>query len=270
MIMWEYSKDGGKTWSQRKALTGATTLASPTGLGFFNKTDRPRGLQLMPSIGCTAGDPNRCLITFYESRPFAGEGALPSGLSANGFVGGYDRLVDVRGVLIDAPNSNSITAYPSSQLSRYTYRTLTKGELPTDTTGPNGDVEKICAPDNSHCADALNYSGRPHTGAGTSPFMHDYNTVRPVVPWVKDKQNGAWRLAKTAADVPYAAGFGVAWADNRNVMQPYVNADGGAVAAGSEWQYYGVYRPAGYLGQCGINFRSAIRTSCSPSSISGS
>ncbi len=212
--MWKYSKDGGKTWSQRKALTGATTLASPTGLGFFNKTDRPRGLQLMPSIGCTAGDPNRSPHHLLRVATVCRGRRASVGSVGERFCRRRRPPRRRGGGLIDAPNSNSITAYPSSQLSRYTYRTLNKGEVPTDTTGPNGDVEKICAPDNSHCADALNYSGRPHTGAGTSPFMHDYNTVRPVVPWVKDKQNGAWRLAKTAADVPYAAGFGVAWADN--------------------------------------------------------
>jgi len=255
MIMWKYSTDGGRNWSARTAITPATTPASPAGLGFFSPTSRSRGPQVIPSISCTAGSPNRCLVTFYESRPFSGADAT-SGLSANGTVGGYDRILDLRGVLIDAPKTN-IKASPNSfQLSRYTYRTLADGELPQETTGPNGDVEKICAPGNSHCADALNFSGRPHTGGGTSPFMHDYTTIEPVVRWVKDKTSGAWRFAKDAADVPYAAGFGVAWADNRNVMQPYVDSSGGVIADGSEWQYFSTYRPAGFEGSCGVNFGS--------------
>jgi CARDB len=234
-IVWKYSKDGGTSWSERKAIA-MDHPASPPGLGHFNLGALSAGPQLMPSVACAAGSPNRCLLTYYESRQ--------PGLAANGWVGGYDRVLDLRGVLIDAPATPPNAApvvNPSFQVSRYPYRPLLENETPQETLDY---VEPICPPGGA-CYPALNYSGRPHTGGGTSPFMHDYTAVRPIVQWVKDKTSGAWRLAKDAADVPFAAGFGLTWADNRHVVEPTEGAAGGAA-----WQNYGNYGPAGLGGSC--------------------
>jgi len=235
-IVWKYSKTGGTTWSQRKAIARDHPPSTP-GLGHFNPVALPPGPQLIPSVACAAGTPNRCLVTYYESRPYAS--ANPgTGLSANGWVGGYDRALDLRGVLIDATSTPFV--HPSFQVSRYPYRALLENETPQETLDY---VEPICQPGGSNCYPALNYSGRPHTGGGTSPFLHDYNSVKPMVQWVKDKTSGVWRFAKDAADVPFAAGFGLAWADNRNLVEP---APGGAAA----WLNYGNYGPAGLGGSC--------------------
>jgi hypothetical protein len=237
-IVWKYSTDGGATWSQRRAIA-MDHRASPPGLGHFNPAAQATGPQLLPSVACAAGTPNRCLLSYYESRPYAPANPA-TGLSANGWVGGYDRVLDLRGVLIDARSTPVVN--PSFQVSRYSYRPLLKNETPQETLDY---VEPICQPDGTNCYPGLNYSGRPHTGGGTSPFMHDYTSVKPIVQWIKDKASGTWRIAKDAADVPFAAGFGLAWADNRNIVEPMAGAPGGAA-----WQNYGNYGPAGLGGSC--------------------
>jgi hypothetical protein len=229
-IVWKFSKDGGKTWSKRKASAN-TRAGSPLGLGHFNPDGGPAGPQLIPGVACAAGSPNRCLVTYYESRDTA--------LSANGWVGGYDRVLDLRGVLINAPANPDPVPNQSFQISRYAYRPLGLNHTPDERT--LDDVEPICV--GSNCYPALNYSGRPHTGGGTSPFMHDYNSVKPIVQWVKDKGTGQWRFAKDASDVPFDAGFGVAWADNRNLVVP-------APGDGSEWGGFWEYGAAGAGGSC--------------------
>jgi hypothetical protein len=235
-IVWKYSKNGGTTWTQRKAIARDHPASTP-GLGHFNPVALAAGPQLIPSVACAAGTPNRCLVTYYESRPYASANPA-TGLSANGWVGGYDRVLDLRGVLIDATSTPFV--HPSFQVSRYPYRALLENETPKETLD---FVEAICQPGGANCYPALNYSGRPHTGGGTSPFLHDYNAIEPIAQWVKDKTSGVWRLAKDAADVPFAAGFGLAWADNRNLVEP---APGGAAA----WLNYGSYGPAGLGGSC--------------------
>ncbi len=126
-------------------------------------------------------------------------------------------------------------------MSRYPYRPLLANETPKETLDY---VEPIC-PAEGTCYPGLNYSGRPHTGGGTSPFLHDYTSVKPIVQWVKDKTSGAWRVPKDAADVPFAAGFGLAWADNRNIVEP---TDG--ALPGAAWLNYGSYGAAGLGGSC--------------------
>jgi hypothetical protein len=230
-IVWKYSKDGGTNWSSRKAIANARP-ASPPGLGFFNPSSAPAaGPQVMPSVTCGAGTPNRCVVTYYESR----DGSLTS----NGWIGGYDRILDLRAVVIDA-NADP-APQPSFQVSRYDYRPLLANETPQEALSY---VQPVCpSEDESHCYPALNYSGRPHTSSGTEPFMGDYNAVTPFEQYVKDQTSGKWRLAKSAVDVPGGARFLAAWADNRNVV---VAAPGD----GTEWQNFGQYGAAGTGGPC--------------------
>ena len=114
----EDSRDGGLTWSQRRALV-PDRPASPGGLGFFNPSASAAVPQVMPSITCGAGTPNRCVVTYYEAR---------GGLSANGWIAGYGRLVDLRAVLIDAPASSNPAPQQSFQVSRYAYRPLLENQ----------------------------------------------------------------------------------------------------------------------------------------------
>lgn len=231
-IVWKYSKDGGNTWSSRKALTNARPASLP-GLGFFNPSSGPAGPQVMPSVTCGAGTPNRCIVTYYESRD--------GNLAPNGWIAGYDRLLDLRAVLIDAPTISNPTPVPqqSFQVSRYDYRPLVENETPQESLDY---VQPICDP-NENCTPALNFAGRPHTSSGTEPFMGDYNAVTPFEQYLKDQTSGKWRLAINATDVPGGARFLAAWADNRNVAPP-------APGDGTEWQNFGNYGPAGLGGTC--------------------
>ena len=243
-----YSTNGGNTWSDRVVIA-PTHPPSPSGLGFFNP-GFPVGPQIQPRLSCTAGEPNQCLAIFFESRPFAEPWSNPvnsgdvqsNGLSADGFVGGYDRVMDVRGVLIDAPISGEPVFNPSFQVSRYSYRPLLLGEE----TGETVDyVEEICPPGQT-CYPSLNYSGYPHTGGGTSPFLHDYLSNDPLVTHVKDAETGVWRVAERPEDTPYGAAFITAFPDNRNVVRPFENWDGSPIPEGANWQGFGIYTPAGF------------------------
>jgi hypothetical protein len=194
--------------------------ASPPGLGFFSPTPTTAGPQVMPSISCTVGP--RCLLTYYEGR---------GDLSPDGWIGGYDRVLDLRGVVVTPGPAFS----SSFQVTRYGY------EPPMALNGkvnqpvidwlsaavgggleatPSTNASQICPPGQS-CYASLAYSGYPHTGGGTVPFMGDYNDVQPVVPYVL--KGGKWQVPTSPSDVPYDAAFIATWADNRNVVRP---ADG--------------------------------------------
>ena len=84
---------------------------------------------------------------------------------------------------------------------------------------PSTNASQIC-PTPDTCYASLNYSGYPHTGGGTVPFMGDYNDVQPVVPFVN--KGDTWQVPTLASDVPYDAAFVAAWADNRNVVPPTI------------------------------------------------
>ena len=245
-----YSTDGGSNWSDR-VVVAPTHPASPSGLGYFNPDGFPVGPQIQPRLSCTAGDPNQCLAIFFESRPYAEPWSNPvnpsdwdpsTGLSADGFIGGYDRVMDVRGVLIDAPIDGAPEFNPSFQISRYSYRPLLLGEEPEETVDY---VEQICPP-GQECYPGLNFIGYPHTGGGTSPFIHDYLANEPMVTHVKDAESGVWRVADRPEDVPYGAAFITAFPDNRNVERPFENWDGSSLPPGTDWQAFSVYTPAGF------------------------
>ena len=237
-IVWKYSTDGGTTWSQRRALA-LNRAASPPGLGFFNPSAGASGPQVMPSIACGAGAPNRCVVTFYESRQ--------AGLAPNGLIAGYDQLLDLRAVLISAPAGSDPTPQPSFQVSRYSFRPLLENETPKETLDY---VQPNCRPNGTNCRPALGWGAEPLYAGGTTPFNSDYNDISAIEQYVKDPVSGAWRLARTAADVPGGARFIAAFADTRNVHQPFENFNNQPLLPGTEWQSYSIYGPAGLGGSC--------------------
>jgi hypothetical protein len=259
-----YSRDGGDTWSDRQVVA-PTHPASPPGLGFFNP-GMPLGPQIQPRMSCTGGNPNQCLVIYFESRPYTapwsnptpGSGWNPAtGLSADGYLGGYDRALDVRGVLIDAyPDSDSepdpVVFHPSFQISRYAYRPLLDGETPdeSDPDSAASFLDQICppgvSPPDPACRLALNNSGIPHTGGGGSPFLHDYLSNEALITYVQDSESDPWRVASKPEDTPHGAAFITAFPDNRNVVQPFEDPAGGEVAPEDAWQSYSFYTPAGF------------------------
>ena len=219
-IVWKYSKTGGTNWSQRKAIA-MDHPASPPGLGHFNPARPPDRPAAHSRSGVRRGDPEP--LSRHLLRVEAA-----TGLSANGWVGGYDRVLDLRGVLIDATTSNGTPVVnPSFQVSRYPYRPLLANETPKETLDY---VEPIC-PTGGTCYPGLNYSGRPHTGGGTSPFLHDYNVGQAGRAMGQGHDIRGVEGRKEREDVPFAAGFGLAWADNRNVVEPTDGAPAGARVA---------------------------------------
>ena len=90
--------------------------------------------------------------------------------------------------------------------------------------------------------------------------MGDYNYVTPMEQYVKDPTTGAYRLARTATDVPGGTRSMAAWADNRNVVQPFEDFAKNPLPVGTEWQSFPIYGPAGLGGSC-FNPARATRTS---------
>src|SRR5262249_34401355 len=93
-VMLTSSTDGGNTWSARKAFDISARTAEPDGQGYFWNVGRDNNgahPQLMPSIACSAGS---CMVTYWESRTAA--------LTANSWIGGYHRIMDLRGALLNA------------------------------------------------------------------------------------------------------------------------------------------------------------------------
>jgi hypothetical protein len=235
-IMMTASKDGGATWTTRKALDNGARTPEADGLGYFWNVGRDNNAahpQLMPSIACGAG---QCLVTYWESRT--------SALSANGWIGGYHRIMDLRGASLKADG----TLGRSLQLSRYPYRPGTKLVDPSalgadgkplpraenvndiarvnetinldgtrSCTGPAG-IEPPLPGLEPGCVPRLNFYCRPQSGGGTTCFMGDYNAVVPATSFVKDA-GGTWKAPTTPQEVPFV-GFLTASSDNRNLVPP--------------------------------------------------
>jgi HYR domain len=232
-IMLTRSSDGGATWSARKAFDIAARTAEPDGQGFFWNVGRDNNAahpQLMPSVACGAG---RCMVTYWESRT--------SALTANNWIGGYQRLMDLRGAIL---NADGTVAGRSFQISRYPYRpgtrlvevvagvTQARPENVNDVARVNeiinADGTRTCAGPNgiepnlpgleSGCVPRLNFYCRPQSGGGTTCFMGDYNAVTPATSFVR-RPDGSWKAPTTAQEVPYP-GFLTAASDNRNLLPP--------------------------------------------------
>ena len=232
-VMLTTSTDGGTTWSTRKAFDIGTRTEEPQGQGYFWNVGRDNNNahpQLMPSIACGAG---QCMVTYWESRTWA--------LTANGWIGGYHRIMDLRGVAL---NAQGAIAGRSFQISRYPYRTGTRlfnvvaGAVQTrpenvndiarvnevlgtdgtrSCTGPAGSEPPLPGLEPG-CVPRLNFYCRPQSGGGTTCFMGDYNAVVPATSFVRGT-DGSWKVPTTPQEVPYA-GFLTASSDNRNLVPP--------------------------------------------------
>ncbi|HET6956270.1 MAG TPA: HYR domain-containing protein, partial [Vicinamibacterales bacterium] len=232
-VMVTSSKDGGATWSARKAFDIAPRTAEPDGQGYFWNVGRDNNNahpQLMPSIACAAGS---CMVTYWESRT--------SALTANNWIGGYHRIMDLRGALL---NADGTVAGRSFQISRYPYRTGTRLVQAAGTTvQPRAEtvndiarVNEVVNPDGTlscagppgiepplpglepGCIPRLNFYCRPQSGAGTTCFMGDYNALTPATSFVRGN-DGTWKVPASPQDVPYV-GFLTASSDNRNLVPP--------------------------------------------------
>ena len=238
-IMLTRSSDGGTTWSVRKAFDIAPRTAELDGQGFFWNVGRDNNLahpQLMPSIACGAG---QCMVTYWESRT--------AGLTANNWIGGYQRLMDLRGALL---NADGTVAGRSFQISRYPYRPGTRlvqvvggvtQPRPEDVNdvarvneiihadgtrtcgGPNGIEPGGTGPGSlpgldPGCIPRLNFYCRPQSGAGTTCFMGDYNALTPATSFIQ-RTDGTWKAPTLPQEVTYP-GFLTASSDNRNLIPP--------------------------------------------------
>jgi hypothetical protein len=232
-VMLTASTDGGTSWSTRKALDTGARTAEPDGKGFFWSVGRDNNAahpQLMPSIACGSG---QCMVTYWESRTTA--------LSGNGWIGGYHRIMDLRGAAL---NANGTVAGRSFQISRYPYRTGTKlvevvggvvqsraenvNDIARVNETINADGTHSCAGSagaepplpglDAGCIPRLNFYCRPQSGGGTTCFMGDYNAVVPATSFVK-RSDGSWKVPTSPQEVPYS-GFLTASSDNRNLAPP--------------------------------------------------
>jgi hypothetical protein len=254
------SDDGGATWKGPDGGTGRQravdlgdrdadqALWPAPGLGFLPQS-RPSGPQVMPKLSFGGG---RLYLSYYESRGLLGpaDTILPADTTGPlpGYITGIDRLMDVRGALLDPVTGALLDGTATTQISRYPVRAdlgiLGRPER-------LGDIEPVnwpCSPDSVDslgnqipglpaCVRRVNRVGAAHSAAGTTPFMGDYIDATPIVAFVPDGLN-RWRWATAAGDVPYRA-FRSIWTDNRNQVPPL-----GGIAD------YPNYSPPGTGGGC--------------------
>ncbi len=185
------------SWTARKAIDNGPRTSDGDGLGYFfsvGRSDTAAHPQVMPSLACIGGS---CLLTYYESRT-----ASLTGGTFPGWVGGYSRVLDLRGALV-TPN---LTVARSFQISRYPYKAGSTEEslVGIDEAAPG--------------VPRLNFVNYPTSGGGTTPFIGDYTAVIPAVAFVADG-NGGFRHPINDGDLPYI-GFRAAWSDNRNLVPP--------------------------------------------------
>ena len=209
------SSDGGTKWTdingvegQRAAVDFAdrdhpTQFPAP-GLGFLPMT-RASGPQVMPALSSIGG---RTMLVYYESRGILqGSDNIVVGVQTTPtpfghFIAGLDRMVDLRGALLN-PATGALLG--TAQISRYPLRpdaNLADGEQLSDVLPVNGP----CLPDNPGatvaCVRSVNRMNALHSLAGKAPFMGDYVALAPIVAFVPNGQNG-WKWAIGAQDVPY-------------------------------------------------------------------
>jgi len=230
------SDDGGGTWKgpegtpgQQRAVDFGDRDADPAswpapGLGLLPQS-RPSGPQVMPKLTFGGG---RLYLSYYESRGLLGlaDTIIPADTTGQtpGYITGIDRVMDVRGALLDPATGALLNGTATSQISRYPVRAdlgiLGRPER-------LGDIEPVnapCSPDYPGpglpaCVRRVNRVGAPHSAGGTTPFIGDYIDATPIVTFVPDLSTGGWKWANLETDVPYRA-FRSIWADNRNLVPP--------------------------------------------------
>ncbi len=186
-IMMTYSKDGGRSWSPRKAISYTSNRPEATGLGFFSPLLSAAGPQVQPAIACSTN--STCLVTWMESKE-----ALSTG---TGWMSGYLRRMNHRAMslMIDPATGNPVVSPATSvQVSRYSY-----DDDQQAATDADSEVEKISVPWASGVTFPMwNYFNFNNYSSGTSPFDGDYTDVRALTPDT----------------------FITAFTDNRYVVQP--------------------------------------------------
>jgi hypothetical protein len=215
------SVNGGASWSERQAADiGDRDLAGapPPGFGALPQP-RASGPQVMPKLAFGGG---RLLLSYYESRGFMqNDQIVAADLTppAPGFISGIDRIMDLRGAVLNTVTGQLLG---TSQISRYPIRSdanLTDGETLEDVAASNGP----CSPDDPAgtvpCVRRVHHPNDPHSAAGTAAFIGDYVEAVPVVQLVPKTDGSGWRWATEPSDVPYG-GFHTVWADNRNLVRP--------------------------------------------------
>jgi hypothetical protein len=223
LTVMKVSTDQGATWSGRYVLNVLNgewdqVPASPERLGFFSPA-RPVGAQFQPAVSCTVG--HQCLVVWKQSYDAILAPGGPENLGSL-VAAGLTRRFDVRGALVTFDGAGPSVS-PSFQVSRYGYRELEPGELPSQVTDdqeewlahmelPNGTRYKI-----------VDYGNRNHSGGGQVAFAGDYIGVEAI----------------ESADGD--AEFMVAFSDNRYNIWPWQTEFGGLVPPGQEWAYYPVF-----------------------------
>jgi hypothetical protein len=186
-IVLTMSTDGGLTWTARRAVDIALRVEEEIQRGLGDVVTRPSGPQVMPVLSVNAG---QIMISFYEAR---------EDLSADGFISGAERQMDVRAAVLDPATGNVVGA--SVQVSEYTVAATDPPELVETAPGypavhrPNLDMFQ----------------------AGGASFISDYIHLSPAVPMLKTAQG--WKWAASPSDVP-GPSYHNTFSDNRNALFP--------------------------------------------------
>ena len=227
------STNAGKNWSgpdgtsdQQRAvdLGDRDTVLPEDGLGLLPRL-RPSGPQVMPKLTFGGG---RLFLSYYESLGLLGPqdtinlaDVTPVNIAPPAsYIAGIDRVMNVRGALLDPNTGLLLNGTATAQISRYPIRVganLANGEQLSDIEAVNAPCSPDFGPDLPACVRKVNRVGGPHSGGGTTPFIGDYIDATPIVTFVPD--GNAWRWAIGQNDVPYRA-FRSIWADNRNQVPP--------------------------------------------------
>jgi len=227
-IVMARSDNGGGLWSVRVPVDSNARSAEPGGLGYAQPGYGASLPQVMPAL--SAG--SQLLLVYFEARPRAGD-SLP-GLGAQGFITGYNRILDLRGVVLDKATGAALESF---QVSRYPIKPWAASPATSNAIDDLEPVNPPCSPDFGPglppCQSRINRIV-PHTKSGTLPFIGDYTGLTQLS-FVPDG-NGAWKWATQPTDVPWAGGH-VAFNDARNLVPP-------PPQDGTEWAMYQTF-PSG-------------------------
>jgi hypothetical protein len=247
------STNGGGTWTDVNGapdrlavdmgwrdLPGDPNVPAP-GFGALPRT-RLAGPQVQPKLVFSGG---QLLLAYYESGgrianygyPSPGdETIVPADLGpATGFISGYDRLLDFRAALLD-PQTGAMSS--TIQVSRYPIRGDADLVLNGEDLMDVAPVQLPCFPDSGNPADPVcvrqvNRANAVQSASGTTPFIGDYPDAAAIVQFIYDQQQGRWRWATEATDLPYP-GFHTIFTDNRHLIPP---------PGPAEWNGYQFYDP---------------------------
>jgi hypothetical protein len=204
-VMLSISKDGGRTWTARRAVDAGPRAEHHDQPGVGPVVSRPSVPQVQPILSLTGQVNPQLLLMYYEARdelnqPLASE-----------FISGINRLMDVRAARIN-PATGALTA-PSVQVSRYPVRANTSpAQLAEIAPGfPAGNRLNLTM-----------YSG------GVAAFFGDYPALAPSVAF--EYAAAKWRWASEPSSTL------AIWTDHRDVEFP-LGAQG-APDINGDWTRY--------------------------------